>query len=193
MTPLTWDRLELLPDIPVVLKGETNSLKYVWNTHAFARNKREAIEVHGRLTRDSLTGSQKIYAREYVPLETFTMAPQGLPITREFRFFVYKSTILSGGFYWSSHTEELHDIGIRPDPDEVPREFLDEVIRRIQETEQGTPPPPSFYVVDVAKTEEGGWIVIELNDGQMSGLSDNDPGVLYSNLKKAIDADISWS
>jgi hypothetical protein len=35
----------------------------------------------------------------------------------------------------------------------------------------------------VAKTQSGEWIVIELNDGQMAGLSDNDPSVLYHNLK----------
>jgi hypothetical protein len=37
--------------------------------------------------------------------------------------------------------------------------------------------------MDIAKTQSGEWIVIELNDGQMSGLSENDPNVLYKNLK----------
>jgi len=41
----------------------------------------------------------------------------------------------------------------------------------------------NFYVIDVAKTQSGEWIVIELNDGQFSGLSAIDPNDLYMNLK----------
>ena len=40
----------------------------------------------------------------------------------------------------------------------------------------------NFYVVDVAQKEDGNFIVIELNDAQMSGLSDNRPENLYGNL-----------
>jgi len=48
-------------------------------------------------------------------------------------------------------------------------------------------------VVDVARTESGEWIVIELNDGQQSGLSDNDPDQLYSNMKKMLDGQVLGS
>jgi hypothetical protein len=44
----------------------------------------------------------------------------------------------------------------------------------------------NFFVMDVALTESGRWIVIELNDGQMAGLSENDPDVLYGNMKKML-------
>lgn len=62
---------------------------------------------------------------------------------------------------------------------EVPKEFIQEVIEKI-----GDEVP--FYVVDVAKTDEGNWIVIELNDGQMSGLSANPPKIFYKNLYQII-------
>ncbi len=39
-----------------------------------------------------------------------------------------------------------------------------------------------FFVIDVAETERGEWIVIELNDGQMSGLSMIPPDRFYNNL-----------
>ena len=41
-----------------------------------------------------------------------------------------------------------------------------------------------FYVVDFAKTADGKWIVVELNDGQMSGLSMIPPNRFYCNLAK---------
>jgi hypothetical protein len=178
-TPETWSDLSRIPEEgPFVLKGETNSKKFLWNTHMFARNKREAIEVHSRLLQDSLLQYQKIYIRRFVPLEEVDVGFNGLPISKEYRFFVYKRKILSGAFYWSSHD-------VKADHNEVPREFLNDVIDKIQCTELAD--PPNFYVIDVAKTKSGDWIVIELNDGTMSGLSNNDPDVLYRELKEALD------
>jgi hypothetical protein len=187
-TPRTWNELHTIPEQGTfVLKGETNSKKFLWNTHMFAKDKREAIEVHGRLTADSMLQYQKIYIRQYVPLETLSEGLQGLPITREYRFFIYKHKILSGGFYWASHSEDIKAEGVNVNPDEVPRSFLNAIIDKVQNTELSE--PPDYYVIDVAKTAAGEWILIELNDGQMSGLSDNDPDVLYSNLKIALESD----
>ena len=47
-------------------------------------------------------------------------------------------------------------------------------------------PKCSFFVMDVAKKQDGDYIVIELNDGQMSGLSMVDPHELYANLAKVL-------
>lgn len=185
-TPLTWKELWSIPDQgPFVLKGETNSKKFNWQTHMFAKDKKEAIRVHSRLTEDSMLQYQQIYIRKYVELEKLDDGFQGLQISREYRFFIYKKTILSGGFYWSSHIEELEHLNLTSD--EVPKEFLNTIIDKIQNTELSE--PPNFYVVDVAKTVTGEWIVIELNDGSMSGLSCNDPDTLYKNLKVELERD----
>jgi len=184
-TPYTWDQLHRIPEEgPFILKGETNSKKFLWNSHMYACDKKAAIEVHGRLMADSMLQYQKIYIRKYIPLEVLDSGLQGLPITKEYRFFVYKRKILSGGFYWSSHSEEIRDKGICIDPDEVPRDFLNAIIEKIQNTELSE--PPNYYVIDVAKTAAGEWILIELNDGMQSGLSDNNPDILYKNLKTAL-------
>jgi hypothetical protein len=42
---------------------------------------------------------------------------------------------------------------------------------------------PRFYTIDIAKDSIGNWIVIELNDGQMSGLSEVDMEMFYKGLK----------
>ena len=42
------------------------------------------------------------------------------------------------------------------------------------------------FVVDVAKTASGEWIVVELNDGQQSGLSCCNPIELYSNISRVL-------
>jgi hypothetical protein len=183
MTPRTWKELHEIPEEgkQFVLKGETNSKKYYWNTMMFAADKQQAIKVHSLLTSDNLLQYQHIYIREYVPLEVLSTGLQGLPITKEYRFFVYKDRVISGGFYWSAHVDQLKHV---PDPNEVPKNFLNKAIERIRNTEISE--PPDYYVIDVAKTQSGDWIIIELNDAQMSGLSENDPNVLYENLKKEL-------
>jgi hypothetical protein len=187
-TPMTWRNLHELPeDKSFILKGETNSRKFFWKTKMFAENKKEAIRVHSELVADSLIQYQQIYIREYVPLEKLYDGLQGLPITREYRFFVYKNKILCGGFYWSNYYEDLIEMGFKLDSSEVPESFLNDIINKVQNTKVCE--PPNFYVIDVAKTAKNGWILIELNDSCMSGLSMNDPDKMYTNLKKALQLD----
>jgi len=179
-TPKTYKRLVDLPEKgPFILKGETNSKKYYWKEMMFAADKKAAIEIEGKLHRDGLLTYQKIYIREYIPLKTFMIGIQDLPITNEYRFFCYKDKILSGGYYWSSHVLDLEEIGIKPNINEVPKNFLNKVMSIVKNK-------ANFYVLDVAETANGDWVVIELNDGQCSGLSENDPNIMYTNLKKVL-------
>lgn len=179
ITPRTWFRPEDVPDNggPFIVKGETNSRKHLWDTHMYVETKRDALQAMYRLMDDSLIGHQSIVFREFVPLKTLLHDVRGMPVTEEFRFFVYRRKIISGGYYWSSHVEDLGEEV--PSVKNVPVEFLNKVLGLV-----GDKIP--FYVFDVALTESGDWIVIELNDGQQSGLSENDPEVLYSNLKELL-------
>lgn len=176
LTPRTY-LLEDTPDTgPFVVKGETNSKRSLWKTHMYAANKREAIQVACRLMEDSLISEQRIYVRDFVPLETFGVGVDGVPIAREFRFFVLDGQVLCGAYYWANHTEFLAEHNIpTPQASEVPQEFLKRVTEAVGANVR-------FYVIDVAKTASGEWIVVELNDGQQSGLSENEPEKLYGAL-----------
>lgn len=180
-TPKTWFRLQDVPpwEGPFVLKGETNSRKFQWDTHMFAQNKEEAISVAGLLMDDGLICDQNICIRKYVPLVNYMTGFHGLPISQEFRLFVYKGRVLSVGYYWSSHVADLLEAGVGYECD-PPYDWLNKILSIVADK-------MPFVVIDIAKTQEGKWIIIELNDGQMSGLSENKPSVLYGNLRKAID------
>jgi hypothetical protein len=175
ITPKTWNHLDAIPsDGPFILKGETNSKKFQWNTHMFAENKKEAVDVFCRLQEDGVIAHQNIYIREFVKLKTFMTSFRGLPITNEYRIFIAYGKVISMGYYWSSHYDEIvesHNLDIN----QVPKEFIQTIIDKVGKN-------ANFYVADVAQKEDGSWIVIELNDGQMSGLSMNDPYSLYENL-----------
>jgi len=178
-TPRTWFAMDQLPEEgPFVLKGATNSKKHQWTTHMFARDKREAIEVFGRLAADGYVGHQPIYARQYVPLRKLCdpISPQAGPVCEEYRFFVLDGVVLASGFYWSNYQDDIEE---KMDPGVVPWEFLSAVICQVWEHIR-------FWAVDVARTEAGDWIVVELNDGQQSGLSAVDPEDLYRALRAAL-------
>lgn len=185
LTPKTWFALDQIPKIggPFVLKGATNSRKHWWSTQMYAENYLAATEVYMRLGQDSTVGDQDIYIREYVPLQRLATGLHDLPISREFRFFVLDKQVVASGFYWSSYSEDLSPSCVL-DSQAVPQEFIHKVIDLIGDQIR-------FYVVDFAETATGDWIVIEVNDGQQSGLSDIDPQVFYRELRRVIDSRVA--
>jgi hypothetical protein len=44
----------------------------------------------------------------------------------------------------------------------------------------------SFYTLDMAETESGDWILIEINDAQMAAPSEHDLDKLYGKLKEVL-------
>lgn len=178
LTPKTWFWLKDIDEPgPYVLKGETNSKRQKWSTHMYAADLRAAGEVYNRLQEDSFIGSQSIYIRKYIELSKLGEQVTGMPISEEYRFFICDGQILSGAFYWSSCIEDIAEI---PDYRNAPKDFIQEAVSRIGNRAR-------YYAMDVARTATGSWIVVELNDGQMSGLSENSPGVIYSNLARVLD------
>ena len=176
LTPETWFRLDDVPEhTPVIVKGRTNSCKFRWDTHMFAADKKAAGDVSWRLLEDAVVGSQDLVYRRFVPLKSYLTSFRGLPVSEEYRFFCLDGKVLAAGFYWSDHIETIQEMGHTPDPSAVPAEFMREVLDRIGNQIR-------FVVVDVARTASGEWIVVELNDGQMSGLSCVDPHTLYQAL-----------
>lgn len=184
-TPKTWFRPEDVLSNETgsfVLKGETNSKKFLWNTHMFAKDRDNLMRIYCNLQDDSLISHQNVCIRQYVPLNTYFVGINGLPVAEEYRFFVCYGKVVSGGFYWSNAIEDVEEMGYKPDVNNVPKDFIDRLIKIIS-------PNINFFVMDIAKTKEGEWILIELNDGQMSGLSENDPNVLYGALSNIVKKD----
>jgi hypothetical protein len=173
LTPKTYFRLEDIPEGgPYVVKGATNSRKFDWNKMMFAKDRRRAIDIACDLRKDSMIQYQDIIVREFIPLVKVEEGLNGLPMSNEWRFFCYKDKILSSGFYWTIAESEgkLEPEGI---------DLVYKVIERVKNQ-------VNFFVVDIAQKETGEWTVIELNDGQMSGLSGNNAHGLYANLRRCL-------
>jgi hypothetical protein len=180
LTPRTWLASEGIFNLPenksFVLKGETNSKKFEWQEMMFAENKQRVSEIQGKLLKDGIIGDQEIYIREYIPLKTFAISFKGLPITNEYRFFICNKQVVSSGYYWSNYYNDLTAEGHDLRSEQVPSSFIQKVIDKVGSNSNA-------FVIDVGETKEGEWIVIELNAFEQSGLSENNPDILYSNLK----------
>ena len=142
----------------------------------FAPTKEDAIRIGAELSLDGLIGQQDIIYRKYVPLKTFEYGINGLPFSNEWRFFFLKNKLLSYGYYWTcaekAETYKISQEGL---------DFAQKISNLINSENYAT-----FYVLDIAEKAEGGWILVEVNDGQCSGLSMNNASVLYGKIKEEI-------
>jgi hypothetical protein len=180
ITPRTWFALE---DVdadapgPYFVKGITNSNKRDWE-NVFAATREDLPRVLAQMMRDPLLAQQSPCIREFVRLRSWGVHPQtNFPITEEYRCFVAGGVVLSRGYYWSEQLPMLKEQGIVPDGEAIPEEFLLDVIARVGAK-------ADYYVVDVARSEDGEWLVVELNDATMSGIAANDAEGLYRALSE---------
>ena len=169
-TPNTYTIWNDLPEGQYVVKGITNSRKHQWKTHMFAENRNEVPKVVSRLFDDQLILNQGVVVREYVPLKKLGEGINGLPISEEYRLFFLGKNYLAGGFYWVNYENS--------DKMEISEHIVSYATKIAEIVSTNT----NFFVLDIAVKENGELMLVEINDGQMSGLSGIDPHVLYNNL-----------
>lgn len=175
LTPKAYT-IEELPNIPegkYFVKGETNSKKNRWFESSYASNKADLMNVIFNLQGDQYVGTQKLAIRPFQTYRKLGEAVDGRPIFHERRIFVLDGQIVSEGFYWSSFADEYGATEII-DKD-LYKKTLEEAIARVKHLAR-------FIVIDLAEYPDGSWGVIELNDGCMSGISENDPRTLWTNI-----------
>ncbi len=178
-TPETFTEWSNLADGKWIVKGKTHSRKHQWKTHMFADGREQLMEVIKKLMDDLTISQDGLVVRKYVPLKRLDTAINDLPIVNEYRLFFYKENYVTGGFYWSNYYSDLRD--------KYPLEAPEEALKFAKQIAKIVSLKTNFFVLDVAEKENGGWILIEINDGQQSGLSCIEPDDLYKNLRKVID------
>lgn len=144
----------------IVIKDYVKSQKHYWSEACYVpraddldaveRVLRRFVELQGEF----LVGG--IVFREFVPLKKLGVHPKSkMPLSREFRIFFLNKKPISILKYWDEAS----------DPEQAPNleRFL-KIGRDIQSP---------FFAMDVAETEDGDWLILELGDGQVSGLSED--------------------
>lgn len=142
----------------LIVKDYVKSRKHEWEEACFipsASNKTQAFQVINNFIQrqgEELNGG--IVLREFIYLEGIIKHPiSGMPLSKEYRLFFLNNKLVHRFEYWDEATYDAED---KMDIDE----FL-EIAKEIRS---------NFFTIDIAKTEAGEWIVIEVGDGQVSAL-----------------------
>jgi hypothetical protein len=177
LTPKTYFELKDVPKNggPFIVKGRTNSKKQQWKEKMYAENYESVVRIYSELMNDPFFAEQGVIIRDFIQLKTFEYGVNGQPFTNEWRLFFYKEELLAVNYYWSQASHIPIVASLSPDAFVAAKKAASLAKDHI-----------NFFVVDVAEGADGIWRVIELNDGQQSGLSEIDPNVLYSNLSKVL-------
>ena len=174
-----WSESTELPDLEsfgaraVVLKDFVKSEKHAWLDACFipdASDRSNVARVVGNFL--ALRGAELnggLVFREFVALEQVGVHPKsGMPLGRELRQFFFDGKPVLRFNYWDEVAYAFDDA--------LPS-WVGEVASRIQSR---------FFSMDLARTAAGEWLIVELGDGQVSGLPDAiDPAALFARLLDA--------
>jgi hypothetical protein len=159
---------------PIIVKDYVKSEKYHWEEACFIPKASDKGKVKNSVEKFiELRGNQLnegLVFRKFEELEFLTQhSKSSLPLTKEFRIFFLNKKVVNIFNYWDEG--EYGDIKIE----------LEKFLQIAQHIES------NFFTMDIAQKTNGEWIIMELGDGQVSGLPDNaDKNDFYRNLKEII-------
>lgn len=166
------EALAPLGDVPVIVKDFVKSRKHEWAEACYipsAADREDVARVVSRfleLQGEDLQGG--LVFRQYVEFEPIGVHPRsGMPLTREYRSFWLDGEPLLVAPYWE---------GIEYEGEGPPLECLADVAAAVRSR---------FVTMDLARLRDGGWLIVELGDGQVSGLPrESDAGLFYKALSR---------
>lgn len=155
---------------PILLKDYVKSRKHEWFEACFIPSAADEAAVKRVVDRffelqgEDLNGG--LVFREFVELEPAGAHPvSGMPLSREFRLFFLDARLIACSPGW-----DVDDFAVEAPPFASFRETARSVASR-------------FFSMDIAQCREGRWIIIELGDGQVTGLpSGIDRSAFYAEL-----------
>jgi hypothetical protein len=118
---------------------------------------------------ESLVGG--IVLRKFMNLKQIGFHEKsGMPISEEYRVFVYASRILIIDNYWTKN----ENIGLS----EQEISWIEEIAQKVKS---------NFVTVDIARKDDGKLIIMEFGDGQVSGLQQIDIKEFYKSFENVED------
>ena len=156
----------------VIVKDYVKSEKYYWDTAFYVENssdtKKLTDTINNLIELRENHLNEGIVIREFIKLNNIQKhSKSNIPLSEEYRLFFYKNELLCIFNYW----EEIEYKMGKPDFNDF------EVIGKNIES--------NFFTMDIAKDESGKYVIIELGDGQVSGIPDNeDKNILYKKISE---------
>ena len=141
-----------------IVKDYVKSRKHEWYDACFIKDikdKEEAARVIGNfITRQGENLEGGVVLRKFESLKCIGKhKDSGMPISEEYRIFIFKGKILIADNYWNK------DKAVNISEDEYT--WIESVASKIES---------DFVTVDLARKTDGSLIIMEMGDGQVSGL-----------------------
>lgn len=157
---------------PYIVKDYVKSRKHEWYDACFIKNIsdianttriiRNFVERQG----DSLVGG--IVLRKYMDLHQIGFHEKsGMPISEEYRIFVYSGKILIMDNYWTEKED------VRLSNDEI--SWIECIAKKVRS---------NFVTIDIARKDDGKLMIMEFGDGQVSGLQQIEAKDFYRSLEQ---------
>lgn len=163
-------KAEIFGNKPVIIKDFVKSEKHDWDTACFVpdasdtekleRSIKKLIQLRGKYLNEG------IVVREFIELNDLTAhSKSGMPLKEEYRLFFFAKKLIGIYNYWDEGEYLLSK------PNTSKFESLAQAV------------DSNFFTIDIARKKDGDFVIIELGDGQVSGLPNNaDINEFYKNL-----------
>jgi ATP-grasp domain-containing protein len=165
-----WTMSRTLGDGPFVIKDHIKSAKHHWHDACFVPKGagREQFEfIAENLKKEQgPTFYRGFVVKQYVPLQTRGESPREYPQCEEYRLFFWNQRLMISSHY--------HRQSANP----VDWSRFEEIALRFESP---------FFTMDVAQTEQGDWIVIDMGAGEVCSLPPSlAPETFYQKLAETI-------
>ena len=150
-----------------IIKDYVKSRKHEWYDACFIKDIRDKENtervINNFINRQGSNLEGGVVLRKFESLKSIgNHKDSGMPISEEYRIFVFKGEILIADNYWNDSGE----LNITEDE----YTLIESIISKIES---------SFITIDLARKTDGNLIIMEMGDGQVSGLQQMDEYEFY--------------
>lgn len=169
-----FEKISVFGEQPIIVKDYVKSEKHAWKEACFMPNAQDKENVK-RITERfmELRGSyfnEGLVYRKFEELAAIGAHPKsGMPLTKEFRLFFLYGQLIAQSKYWEDIDYKADNVDFAP-------------FKTIAQTIES-----NFFTMDIAQRKNGEWIIMELGDGQVSGLPNSIDATNFFNHLKNID------
>ncbi|MUG93892.1 DUF4343 domain-containing protein [Scytonema sp. UIC 10036] len=142
---------------PIFVKGAVQSRKRQGWKSCVAKNLEELETLTEWLLKLKYGSRGRAIARKCVNLRYQRLAPNGFPMGREYRVFMYNGQVLEYGYYWDGND----------DLSKLSQQEEKEVLSLATLASQRLNVP--YVAIDIGQLKSREWVVVEVGDAQFSG------------------------
>lgn len=150
-----------------IIKDYVKSRKHEWYDACFIKDIRDKENtervINNFINRQGSNLEGGVVLRKFESLKSIgNHKDSGMPISEEYRIFVFKGEVLIADNYWNDSGK----VNITEDE----YTLIESIISKIES---------SFITIDLARKTDGNLIIMEMGDGQVSGLQQMDEYEFY--------------